>query len=700
MTSPTIPGTDRHPHPRLRRGSDSDNNDLPLTYASTIAASRAEVLKELAGSESKTTAVSVALVDDERLLWAEAFGSIDRTRGVAPTPETLFCIASCSKVIAAIAAMILVDRRVIELDAPLVRYMTDFRMADDEPWRDITVRMLLNHSSGLPGIHLPNVLTVVPFSGYATQVRDMLATERLKHAPGEMAVYGNDGFMLIELLVTAVTGQPYTEFVGQEILEPLEMSHSRFAREPFPPGSFAPGLDDAGRPEPQEYTNIYSSGLFSTPSDLGNLAIMFLNGGRRGDRRILSVAAVAEMGRDQTVNLPLNLITDHYAHFGLGWDSVHQGGLAAAGVTGWHKAGDADHYHSYFIVAPDERLAVVVMVTNGMGIGSIAVPLAERILLHALAERGSIARVPVPLEATTLPAIPVGNGELAAITGIYASSYGLQRLDARADHTLTLSNFINDHWQPTLEGLRLRRDGRFVADSRPGMAYRGFVAAGRRYLAVRTPFGMGHYDMELPVGHELHSGHPLSARWQARVGRRWLTANEPYSAFLALGRQPPLISLAEVQGLEGYLAVSLRSAGFDLVQVVDPKESDHVARMCLKIPIDNGWGLSDLVIEEREGEEWILWCGTRYRPLETIPSLGSGHSTVTIGLEGLGEWFRWPAASALTLTGARSWYLYNAEFDLQDWGMGEETMVGAIDGGAYLLLYGPPDTTITLKVQP
>jgi CubicO group peptidase (beta-lactamase class C family) len=697
MTSPTIPGTDRHPHPRPRRSS--DNDDLPLTYAATIAASSTEVLKELAGGESKTTAVSVALVDDERLLWAEAFGSIDRTRGVAPTTETLFCIASCSKVIAAIAAMILVDRGVIELDAPLVRYMTDFRMADDEPWRDITVRMLLNHSSGLPGIHFPNALTVVPFSGFAAQVRDMLATERLKHVPGEMAVYGSDGFMLIELLVTAVTSQPYTEFVEQEILEPLGMSHSRFAREPFPPGSFAPGLDDEGRPEPQEYINIYSGGLFSTPSDLGSLAMMFLNGGRRRDRRILSEAAVAEMGRDQTLNLPFNPITDHYVHFGLGWDGIHQGGLAAAGVTGWHKAGDADHYHSYFIVAPDERLAVVVMVTNSMGIGSIAVPLAERIMLHALSERGSIARVPVPLEPATLPAIPVDDAELAAVTGIYASSYGLHRLDVRADQTLTLSDFVNDHWHPTLEGLRLRRDGRFVADSCPNRAYRGFVAAGRRYLAVRMPFGMGHYDMELPVGHELHSGHPLSAWWRARVGRCWLTVNEPYSAFLALGRQPPLISLAEVQGLEGYLAVSLRSAGLDLVQVVDPRESDH-ACMCLKIPIDNGWGLSDLVIEEREGEEWILWCGTRYRPLETVPSLGSGNGTVTIGPEGLGEWFHCPAASALTLTGACSWYLYNAEFGLKDWGMGGETIVAAVDDGTYLLLYGAPDTTITLTVQP
>jgi CubicO group peptidase (beta-lactamase class C family) len=694
MTNPTFRDSK---HPQSRQDCVSD--DSQLNYAATIATVRAEILKELAGGESKTTAVSVALVDGERLLWAEAFGSIDRIGGVAPTTDTLFCIASCSKMIAAIAAMILVDRGLLELDAPLSRYLTDFHMADGEPWRDITVRMLLNYSSGLPGTHFPNVLTVVPVSGYAAQVQDTLATERLKHTPGEMAVYGSDGFMLVELLVATITGHPYTAFVEQEILEPLGMNHCRFAQEPFALGSFAPGLDDTGRPDPQIYANIYSSGLFSTPSDLGKMARMFINGGRLGNRRILSAPAVAEMGRDQTANLPYNPFTAHHAHFGLGWDGVQQGGLAAVGVRGWHKAGDADHYHSYLIVAPDECLASVVVVTNNRGIGSIAVPVAERILLHALAERGSIDRVPTPLEAATLPAIASNSEALTAISGIYASSYGVNRLEARADHTMALANYVDGQWLPTLEGLRLRPDGYLVADSNPVRAYRGCVAAGCRYLAVRFPCGMGHYDMELPVGHELPPASPLSARWQARIGRRWLTANEPYSSFLALGRQPPLISLVKVQDLEGYLAVSLRLAGLDLVQVVDPQRNDQVARMCLKIPIDNGWGLSDLVIEEREGEEWLRWCGTLYRPVESVRTLSVGHATVTIRSDGLGEWLRLQAFSSLTLAGADAWYLYSADFCLQRWGLGGETIAGTFPDDNYLLLHGAPDTTIMLSVR-
>jgi CubicO group peptidase (beta-lactamase class C family) len=681
----------------LDQGEFPDRSRRPPTYESAIAHARADILKELAKSDANTHAVTVALVNDQRVLWAEAFGSIDKTRSLAPTIETLFCMASLSKIVAAVAVMILVDRGLIELDAPLVRYVKDFHMADGEAYRDITVRMLLNHSSGLPGTHFPNILTTVPISGYATQVRDALATEHLKHAPGEMVVYCNDGFTMIELLIAQVTGQPYTDFVKTEILEPLGMRHSRFALERFDPGSFAPGLDAAGQPEPQEYVNVYSSGLFSTPSEIGRLAMMFLNGGSLAGRRLLSAAAVAAMSRDQTEGLPFNPITDHDFHCGLGWDGVRQGGLAAVGVTAWHKAGDADHSHSFLIVAPDDRLAVVVMVTNDMNVGSIAALLAERILVDALAERGSIAEVPAPLEPAPLPAIPAGDDELASIAGMYVSSYGPRRLDVHADHTLTLSSYVDDHWQPTIEGLTLRRDGRLVADRAPEVAYRRVVAAGRRYLAVRRPSGLGHYEAELPVGHELPPGKPLSARWRARVGRRWLTVNDPYSVFLALGRQDPLLSLGQIQGLEGYVAVSVTVAGMALVQVVDPQDRGDLARMCLKIPVDNAWGLSDLMIVDRDGEEWVRWASTLYRPLATVPLSGFGQSTVTIGPEGFGEWRQLPAASALTVAGARPWYLYDPGFVLRAWGL-EHGVVGAIPAGAYLHVHGTPNSTMVVAV--
>src|SRR6266699_2252324 len=94
-------------------------------------------------------AVAIALVDDKRIIWSQRFGLADRDTGQMPTDSTMFGIGSVSKMFATIAVMQLVDRGVVELDTPLVTYLPAFRMAAG--YENITVRMLLNHSSGFPG---------------------------------------------------------------------------------------------------------------------------------------------------------------------------------------------------------------------------------------------------------------------------------------------------------------------------------------------------------------------------------------------------------------------------------------------------------------------------------------------------------------------------------------------------------------------
>ncbi len=79
--------------------------------------------------------------------------------------------------------------------------------------------------------------------------------------------------------------------------------------------------------------------------------------------------------------------------------------------------------------------------------------------------------------------------------------------------------------------------------------------------------------------------------------------------------------------------------------------------------------------------------------------MGVDQGTVTIGHEGLGEWRRLSAISALTVRAASSWYLYNAEFTLLAWGL-KEGALGEIDAGAYLLLHAAPNTTIMLTMKP
>jgi hypothetical protein len=123
---------------------------------------------------------------------------------------------------------------------------------------------------------------------------------------------------------------------------------------------------------------------------MGRLAAMFMNGGTLDGVRILSPAAVKEMGRSQ---LPTTLVTAGPAQFvyGLGWDSVAEAGLAAVGVDGWVKGGDTGQYHAAFTVLPQADIAVVIQAA-GMTVDSGTLEnLAQRIALSALAEKGVIA---------------------------------------------------------------------------------------------------------------------------------------------------------------------------------------------------------------------------------------------------------------------------------------------------------------------
>lgn len=649
-------------------------------YAATIRDARIAIAQAMA--ETQTPSISVALCDGERILWRETFGYIDRAKSIPPGLNTLFCVGSCSKVIAAIATMILVDRGLVDLDAPLVQYVTDFRMAS-RGYTDITVRMLLSHASGLPGTHNNNICTFSPFRNYAAQAQQALAGQRLKHQPGKMAVYCNDGFTLIEPLVAAVTGRSYPRFVRDAILVPLGMRQSQFPLTRFPNGSYAPAFREDGRPWPQECLNAYAAGgLYTTPSEMTRLARMLINGGAFAGVRILSPDAVAEMGRDQTAALTFNPIPT--TRWGLGWDGVAQPGLAAVGVTAWHKNGGTSFYGSDFFVAPKERLALIITgTTTTYGTGA----LAERILLNALAEQGRIPYVPAPLPAVPPPEQPVTDAQLAAMVGFYAHSDGLFHIESQADRSLTIKQYNAGHWEVFARDLKRRDDGTFVADAQPLSAFRTFSADGRRYLARRTPAGRGHYLSKMPWAQKLKPAPDLSLAWQARAGQRWLMVNERPDS-VALASDSPGMILEQIKELPGYLL------GFS--GLVKPAGSDMRAQMFLKIPVNYGRDLDDLMIETRDGEDWVRCQGLLFRPQAGVPKLVAGNNRVTIGAEGLAEWRQLPATGdRAAITGASAWSLYDADFALLASGQGDGR-TGAHPTGAYLLVYGVPDAVISV----
>lgn len=656
------------------------------TYPATIADARAAARKLLA--DSGASSLSVSFVDGARVAWHETFGVVDAS-GTKPAEATMYGLGSVSKTVLAVAVMRLVDAGKVSLDAPVVRYVTDFSMASPE-YRRITVRMLLDHSAGLPGSDYANAMTTAPYDGYQEQLLRGLRTERLKTTPGAMSVYCNDCFTLAEIVVQRVAGRPYTDYVTDEILTPLGMTHSRYATEAFPAGSYAPVLTPDG-PLPQEFLSLPGSGgLYSTPVDMSRLAAMLMNGGVYGGRRILSAASVAEMSRDQTVTT-LDPVKDNEFKYGLGWDSVREPGLAAVGIPAWVKGGDSIDYHAGFTVAPSARLATVIQIAGTTASSSQAQTLGQRIILRALVERGDLKAMPKPLGAVTLPARTPSAAQLAAIEGVYLAGGGAFRIGAGPRGSVTFSRLTDGAWVSSPTTFALLSDGRFW-DTKTRMKALSTVSGwGRHYLVLRQAGGNGHYRTDVVLGERLDPAGTLSAAWQARIGRSWVLANE---VAVSLNWSSPSMTLREVPDLPGYVYADIPGNP----QTVDPATSDTLGAMTVVIPAMQGRDLDDVAVLVRGGEEWLRMGSTLRRPVDGIPSAAKGASTLAIDADGNAGWLRFPTAGSVTTVGADAWKAFDASFALVASGGGDAKAV-TVESGGFLVLFGAPAKVIAVDEE-
>lgn len=582
-------------------GSSAPEPQLPAT----IAWGRSALREATTAPGGTVRAATVALLHDDRLVWQEAFGVADAgTRSMA-TPETRFNVGSVSKVLAALAVMILVDRRQLELDAPVVRYLPKFRMLSPG-YADITVRHLLSHASGLPGTYLHNLFAFAPLPGYADELEAALADVHLKHSPGAMAVYCNDGFTLVERIIPAVTGQAYAAFVQAAILNPLGMARSSYPLQPLPAGSLAHGVI-GGVQQGQEYVMGHATGgLCTTPGDMMKLASMLIQGGEYAGQRIVSKAGLAEMGTVQSTAQHRTIAPDWRP--GLGWDSARHPALEAAGVLAWQKSGSTMFYASDFYVLPRARLALLL---TGSAAHFAPGPIAEGVLLRALQEMGTLRSLPAPVPTAAPARATTSSTAVQAVLGVYGRatkplkvlSPDNQRID------LWVWSAKAQGWEPLCEDLRLRSDGWWWSDAQPMTHYRWDESEGRCYLISRERAILGHYWTTTPLGQQMPPAPaPLPPEWAARLPSTWQVTNETHDSIpLAMGSG--IATLQELPDLPGYLF-------WDDGQFLLPLSSDR-AGMTVQVPQNAGRDLVELVVTAGANEpERMHAAGWTYRRLD------------------------------------------------------------------------------------
>jgi CubicO group peptidase (beta-lactamase class C family) len=302
---------------------------------------------------------ALAVVEGEEAAHLRGFGTA-RPGGEAPTARTPFGIGSLTKSFTALAVMQLVEAGRIDLDAPVTTYLPWFRLADREVSARITVRQLLNQTSGLS--QLPGMVLLADFDdrpdATERQVRG-LATLTLDRAPGSSFEYSNLNYNILGLVIEAASGETYPAYLQHHVLDPLDMRHTYTSPAAARRDGLAAGhrlwfgIPIAVRSPRTPAGSLPSGQLISCAEDLAHYLAAHLHGGRYRDRQVLSPAGMAELHRPAVEATTMGISLGQYA---MGWFVEQQ-----AGTTMLTHEGIMPDYFAYLAVLPEQDKAMVLL---------------------------------------------------------------------------------------------------------------------------------------------------------------------------------------------------------------------------------------------------------------------------------------------------------------------------------------------------
>ena len=299
--------------------------------------------------------LALGIVENGRIAYVRGFGQADGS-GRAVTPQTPFIIGSLSKSFTALAIMQRVEAGKVELDAPVQRYLPWFRVADEEASREITVRHLLNQTSGL------STKTGRTFQGNGDTsdgalekaVRKLSSVE-LTAPPGRTHQYSTVNYSVLGLIVQTVAGRSYESYVQSEILDPLRMHNSFTSEAAAAHHGLATGHHYwFGRPRatdlPYNRGLVPAGYLISSAEDMTHYLIAQLNGGRYGKASVLSPAGT------RALHQPAVPTPKADTSYGMGWFVGPINGIPAI-----HHQGETFDFHANAVLVPGSRRGVVVL---------------------------------------------------------------------------------------------------------------------------------------------------------------------------------------------------------------------------------------------------------------------------------------------------------------------------------------------------
>lgn len=373
------------------------------------------------------TGFSVVAIKDGKVVLLDSVGFADPFSKKEADVDTRYYIASVTKTMTATAIVQLAERGLLDLDAPVAKYLPRFTLADKEFAKTITIRDLLSHKPGITG---GDVVLLDAYTGGITEDRyyAMLAESQ----PTKRVQYTNVHYTLLGRVIESVTGAKWQDYLASHVFTPSGMSRTTaFISACHDDPNLAPPLTvEKGGVHPAPYmktdrTMHAAGGVMSTPKDMARFLDLFLNGGVAGESRLLKADSVAA-GFEHQSTMPLDGSIRRISGFGYAWnvgDYREIKGFAAHG-------GGYTGYMSYIAMVPSRKTGIVVLVNSGGPGGAfgtvVAVDMLDRLLDYPIDTRvregyGTQSKNFMARLGTIAPIAP--NPALAGLLSLPAQSY-------------------------------------------------------------------------------------------------------------------------------------------------------------------------------------------------------------------------------------------------------------------------------------
>ncbi|MBI9047400.1 MAG: beta-lactamase family protein [Anaerolineaceae bacterium] len=287
--------------------------------------------------------LAVAIVQSEKVIFNKGYGKA--APGEPVTPQTQFYIGSVTKSFTALATMQLVEQGKLDLDAPVQQYLPWFQIADSEASSKITVRHLLNHTSGLSEAGDPHP------SKYTSNLEDQaraLTDVHLTESVGSQYQYYNQNYRVVGLLIEQVSGQSFGDYLQENVFEPLGMAHT--IADPTEATKLAQGYSRVfgfSLPQSQRFVpgGLPSGYLISTADDMAQYLLAQIKNQQVDGKQMLTPQSLTTMRTP-----PIGIDSE----YGMGWMVLENGNSFAHG-------GALEYFQSFVTINLKEEVGLVIL---------------------------------------------------------------------------------------------------------------------------------------------------------------------------------------------------------------------------------------------------------------------------------------------------------------------------------------------------